>query len=248
MSDPFAAYSKSMEAFVQGGKTDFAALYAATDKLRRLNFVDSESTPLMNFYSDVAERYRQKVKTAKAQQASMKETIEAKYAEEEKRFLAMAKAQWEKENQSRSGGKHNFNWFDTKELATKIQNATTIQEFKQLAPSFSLVEYGSSLRGDRDKRTVLKFFSSTGERKSAAEIYERTLDEDFGRYAATETDISTFGDQSASSASQLEAERAKLIKENERKRREFLETKQKLLTSAEEIGRAKRPSYIERPL
>ena len=245
MVDPFASYTKAMDAFVQGGKTDFAALYEATDKLRRLNFSEAESTPLMNFYSDVAERYRQKVETAKVNKASLQKAVDVKYAKEEQAFLNLAKEQWKR--QQPRGGKHNNWWFENKELINNVTKATSIEEFKQLVPGFKLDEM--SIYGDkRDRKQTLKFFTTTGERKTAKEIYDRTLDEDFGRYAASETDISVFGSQADSSTKQFEAQRSKLLEENERKKREFLETKQKLLTSAEEIGRAKRPSYIERPL
>ena len=40
----------------------------------------------------------------------------------------------------------------------------------------------------------------------------------------------------------------KLVKENERRQREFNESKQQLLESAEAIGSTKRPGYVERPL
>lgn len=235
MADPFAMYNEAIERFTQGGKTDLATLYAATDKLRQTTFLAPETTPLMSFYRDVVDRYTQKKEEAQLQEESMRESIEKKYAVAEKNYLSAAKSRWI-EAQPTGGKLTNFLvQQERKEKLKQINEAKTIAEFKALVPGFTLASTSPLL-------------SNTGERKSAKDIYKATSNKAFGKYAASLTDIEVFGSQATSAAGSLEAERLKLSKENERRQREFIETKQKLLESAEAISRAKRPAYTERPL
>ena len=235
MADPFAMYNEAIERFTQGGKTDLATLYAATDKLRQTTFLAPETTPLMSFYRDVVDRYTQKKEAAQLQEESMREAIEKKYAAAEASYLSAAKARWT-EAQPTGGKLSNFLvQQERKEKLKQINEAKTIAEFKALVPGFTLASASPLL-------------SNTGERKSAKDVYKATSKKDFGKYAASLTDIEVFGSQATSAAGSLEAERLKLSKENERRQREFIETKQKLLESAEAISRAKRPAYTERPL
>lgn len=247
MADPFAAYNDALERFTQGGKTDLATLYAATDKLRQTSFSPIDRTPLMSFYDDVSNRYLKKVEAAKIEQEALRDSIESKYTKAEEEYLIKAKEQWLETNK-RSGKGSSFLYQTEQEQRRKaIGEAKTVAEFKALVPGFALKPDGFG-KAMRNKQQPLRYLSETGERKTPAEIYAKTLSTTFGKYAATLTDIDVFSSQATSAQTSLEAERLKLSKENERRQREFIETKQKLLDSAEAIGRAKRPSYIERPL
>jgi hypothetical protein len=247
MADPFAAYNKTLEAFLQGGKTDFATLYSETDKLRQTSFSPIDRTPLMSFYQDVSDRYLKKVEAAKIEQETLRGSVESKYTKAEAEYLAKAKKQWFETNQ-RSGKGSNFLYQAEQAQKRKaVEEAKTVAEFKALVPGFALKPEGFG-KSARNKEQPLRYLSETGERKTPAEIYEKTLSTTFGKYAAALTDIDVFSSQATGAQTSLEAERLKLSKENERRQREFIETKQKLLESAEAIGRAKRPSYIERPL
>lgn len=247
MADQFAAYNQALEAFIQGGKQDVSALYAATDKLRQTSFAAVDTTPLMGFYSNVADRYLKKAEAAKLEQESLKSLVESKYTKAEEAYLAKAKEQWFEKNQ-RSGKLSNVLYQIEQEKKRKaVEEAKTLAEFKALVPGFTL-QSGGFGKSVRNQEQPLRYLSETGERKTPEEIYKKTLSNTFGKYAAALTDIDVFTSQATSAKTSLEAERLKLSKENERRQREFIETKQKLLESAEAIGRTKRPAYIERPL
>ena len=249
MADPFAMYNEAIERFTQGGKTDLATLYAATDKLRQTTFLAPETTPLMSFYRDVVDRYTQKKEAAQLQEEAMRESIEKKYAAAEASYLSAAKAQWT-EAQPTGGKLSNFLvQQERNEKLKQINEAKTIAEFKALVPGFSIAQrtpFASLAKREYDG--AMRLLTRTGERKSAADVYKESGFSNFGKYAASLTDIEVFGSQATGAAGSLEAERLKLSKENERRQREFIETKQKLLESAEAISRAKRPAYTERPL
>lgn len=249
MADPFAEYNDVLERFTQGGKSDLATLYAATDKLRQTNFLAAETTPLMSFYRDVVNRYTEKKEAARVTEEAMRPDIEKRYAKAEQAYLAAAKEQW-LADQPTGGKLSQILTQQERELRKqKVAEAKTLAEFKSLVPGFSIAQktpFASQAKREYDG--AMRLLTRTGERKTAADVYKESGFSSFGKYAASLTDLEVFGSQAASATSSLEAERLKLSKENERRQREFIETKQKLLESAETLGRAKRPVYTERPL
>lgn len=231
MADPFVNYNAALQAFMQGGRTDTASLYDATTRLRQTSFVGEESTPLSRFYEDVAQRYYEKTEAAKIEEESMRDDFEKRYKNAENAWLSAAKAKVLEEMPRRRG------WFEEAEDKKKrkeISELTSIAEFKKMFPSY--------------KMTPSRLLTETGERRKASEIYRNTALPGWGKYAAALTDIEVFGSQSASAKKSAQQELDRLAKENERRQREFNESKQQLLESAETIGRTKRPGYVERPL
>jgi hypothetical protein len=241
MYDPFAVYNQAMGTFLQGGKTDLATLYSETDKLRKSSFVAPDTTPLMSFYRDVMDRYQEKMNKAKEVEESLREDINKKYTKEENQYLNTLKRQFAEDQLT--GGKliDTRSRLEQQRKLAEVSNIQTIEEFRKLYPTYAV-------RGIGRLGSEYSLLSNLGIRKTADEIYKDTNRKTWGEYAASLTDLSVFGSQVESASASLKAEKLKLSKENERKQREFIETKQKLLESAEAIGRAKRPAYTERPL
>jgi len=240
MYDPFAVYNQAMGTFLQGGKTDLATLYLETDKLRKSSFVAPDTTPLMSFYRDVMDRYQEKINKAKEVEESLREDINKKYTQEEKQYLDTLKRQFA-EDQPTGKLSDTRSQLERQRKLAEVSNIQTIEEFRKLYPTYAV-------RGIGRLGSEYSLLSDLGIRKTADEIYKDTNRKTWGEYAASLTDLSVFGSQVESASASLKAEKLKLSKENERKQREFIETKQKLLESAEAIGRAKRPAYTERPL
>jgi hypothetical protein len=244
MADPFVNYNAALQAFMQGGRTDTASLYEATNRLRQTSFVGEESTPLSRFYDDVAQRYYEKTEAAKITEESMREDFEGRYKKAENAWLSAAKARVLEEMPRRRG------WFAEAEDEKKrkeISEFTSIAEFKKMFPSYTMTPYIGWQRNSAE-RGALRLLTETGERRKASDIYRSTALPGWGKYAAALTDIEVFGSQSASAKKSAQQELDILAKENERRQREFNESKQQLLESAETIGRTKRPGYVERPL
>jgi hypothetical protein len=235
MADPFVNYNAALQAFMQGGRTDTASLYEATNRLRQTSFVGEESTPLSRFYDDVAQRYLEKTEAAKIEEESMREKFEKRYKAAEDQWLGIAKEKL-LENMTATRGRDLLSRSEKEKQLDEISAITSVEDFRKRFPSFKMKDYG------------FKLLTETGERRKASEIYRRTALPGWGKYAKALTDIEVFGSQSASAKNSAQQELDKLVKENERRQREFNESKQQLLESAETIGRTKRPGYVERPL
>ena len=249
MADPFVSYNAALQAFMQGGRTDTASLYEATNRLRQTSFVGDETTPLSRFYEDVAQRYYEKTEAAKIEEESMREKFNTKYKVAEDEWLSIAKDQV-LETMTQTRGRDLLSTAERQKQLDEISAITSIEDFKKRFPSFILKPSGGSFKSSsrRSQSSMLKILTDTGERRTASEIYRKTALPGWGKYAAALTDIEVFGSQSASAKKSAQQELDRLAKENERRQREFNESKQQLLESAEAIGRTKRPGYVERPL
>jgi hypothetical protein len=249
MADPFVNYNAALQAFMQGGRTDTASLYEATNRLRQTSFVGEESTPLSRFYDDVAQRYYEKTEAAKIKEESMREKFEKRYKAAEDQWLSIAKEQL-LENRTNTMGRDLLRGVEQQKQVDEISSITSIEDFKKRFPSYKMKYEGGSFKSSarRSQNAMFKILTETGERRKASEIYRSTALPGWGTYAKSLTDIEVFGSQSASAKKSAQQELDKLAKENERRQREFNESKQQLLESAETIGRTKRPGYVERPL
>jgi hypothetical protein len=249
MADPFVNYNAALQAFMQGGRTDTASLYEATNRLRQTSFVGEESTPLSRFYDDVAQRYYEKTEAAKIEEESMREKFEKRYKAAEDQWLSIAKEQL-LENRTNTMGRDLLRGIEQQKQVDEISAITSVEDFRKRFPSFKMQTEGGGFKSSarRSQNSMFKILTETGERRKASEIYRSTALPGWGTYAKSLTDIEVFGSQSASAKKSAQQELDKLAKENERRQREFNESKQQLLESAETIGRTKRPGYVERPL